>query len=229
MDFSRLCELFLPDQGAMARKPKMLHGSLVHAIPASNKKYYKEYGYDNYGALVDKKFECGTCAELLHIRQFPVLGNALWNTTDWNMHSGECIQCADRRRETLNVSVFYSKELASFCDVLIGQIVSGAATRSRAVSLRCIDLIELFVQQRGRCALSSVPLELTSGKGRQNFKKASIDRIDNNFAYCMGNVQFVCWGVNRMKHDMGLQEFLSWCSAIVATQAEKESVFDEFA
>jgi len=50
------------------------------------------------------------------------------------------------------------------------------------------------------------------------FKKQnslSIDKIDPNKGYEVGNVQFVCFAANMMKGELSLSELKKFCQAII--------------
>lgn len=59
---------------------------------------------------------------------------------------------------------------------------------------------ELISRQQGRCALSGIELELP-GEVVDPDLKASPDRIDSDLGYTRGNIQIVCWFINRWKSD----------------------------
>ena len=43
----------------------------------------------------------------------------------------------------------------------------------------------------------------------------SIDKIDPNKGYEVGNVQFVCFAANMMKGELSLSELKKFCQAII--------------
>ena len=71
-------------------------------------------------------------------------------------------------------------------------------------------LIESWYKQKGNCALTNIPL---SHKWN-NMNTVSIDRIDSNKGYVIGNVQLVCKGINMMKNDASQQEVLDFIRLI---------------
>lgn len=81
-------------------------------------------------------------------------------------------------------------------------------------SLTIDYLKDIYNQQEGKCALSGKLLEC----GKLNNKTLSIDRIDSEKGYEKGNIQLVCWAVNRMKQDIPQEEFFNWCQKIVEKQ-----------
>lgn len=71
---------------------------------------------------------------------------------------------------------------------------------------------ELFQKQNSKCALTHLPLAF--GQYRKSETTASLDRIDSNQGYIVGNLQWVHKTVNIMKSDMSTEEFLTWCALI---------------
>lgn len=79
--------------------------------------------------------------------------------------------------------------------------------KRRVVSVTIDDLLALLDQQGGRCAITGI--ELTHCGESQS--DASIDRIDSNGEYELGNIRLVCVGVNMMRGRMGDEELGEWC------------------
>jgi hypothetical protein len=82
------------------------------------------------------------------------------------------------------------------------------------------ELWDLYNKQEGRCALSGVPLLLSTKIDRHNNidrekHTASLDRIDNNKGYTVDNVQWVHKTVNRMRRQYTIDEYRLWCRRIV--------------
>ena len=55
-------------------------------------------------------------------------------------------------------------------------------------------------------------MELANGVVPTN---CSIDRIDSKVGYIVGNVQLVCRAANVAKSDLGADEFVKLCRAVV--------------
>ncbi len=90
----------------------------------------------------------------------------------------------------------------------------GAAKRGIAFEITIEYAWQLYLAQRGRCALTGRPIDLTPGEKHRN-RTASIDRIDSSFGYVPDNIQWVHKHVNLMKRSLGQQEFIDVCSAVV--------------
>jgi len=85
---------------------------------------------------------------------------------------------------------------------LWGRIVREAASRRITVTISIEDAWALYVQQKGRCSYSGLPI----GFGRDC--TASLDRIDSQRGYVAGNIHWVHKVVNRMKWKLPENDFL---------------------
>lgn len=76
------------------------------------------------------------------------------------------------------------------------------------------DVIELWKEQEGRCALSGVYMTHHLDRGERKEFNASIDRIRSNEGYIPGNVQLVCQRVNTIKNDLDEASLYWWVKNI---------------
>lgn len=96
---------------------------------------------------------------------------------------------------------------------------SRARHRNIVHALTKDDLLSLWENQKGLCALSGEPMTCIQGKGHV-LTNASVDRIDSSGGYTRDNVQLVCLGVNIMKYSMSKEELISRCSKILLAQGQ---------
>lgn len=79
-------------------------------------------------------------------------------------------------------------------------------------------LWNLLVKQDFKCALTSMPIQLTKERknGNVNFSKmtASLDRIDSNKDYTIDNVQWIHKDINFMKNDFDQDYFKNLCKLV---------------
>jgi len=72
---------------------------------------------------------------------------------------------------------------------------------------------DIWDKQKGLCAISGKPMKLSVSIPKENLNdrldRVSIDRIDSTEGYVPGNLQLVCFWVNIMKSDYGMEEFIS--------------------
>ncbi len=116
--------------------------------------------------------------------------------------------------------MFY-KGVGDLSQNYFGRLQRGAADRGITFEVTIEYLWELFQSQNGRCALSGVPIKLSTRHSSRTNKReqtASLDRINPDVGYCEGNVWFVHKDVNYMKLDYTLEEFLFFCAAVTDYQ-----------
>jgi hypothetical protein len=93
----------------------------------------------------------------------------------------------------------------------IGRYRAGALKREIAWSVEPQYLYELYEQQNKLCALSGKLIAFSEKgvgyPGSKDISTASLDRIDSNKGYVVGNVQWVHKDVNKMKMDLPEESF----------------------
>lgn len=94
--------------------------------------------------------------------------------------------------------------------------VRNAGKRGIEVSITDDELYQIFLNQNGKCALSSVDISLTLSRTKNKTAEitASPDRIDSSKGYHVGNVQWIHKDINFMKSNMPEDEFIHWCELI---------------
>jgi len=70
----------------------------------------------------------------------------------------------------------------------------------------------LYDAQNGICALSGIPMHVTT---KQSELSASPDRIDTEKGYVEGNIRLVCARINLMRNSLHDHDFVWWCRAVV--------------
>ncbi len=94
-------------------------------------------------------------------------------------------------------------------------IRSCARKRSLEFGITAKYIWGLFQLQGGKCAISGLPLSISSPI------TASLDRIDSKLGYLPDNVQWVHRDVNFMKSDHIQAEFIALCTTIADYQRSK--------
>ena len=80
-------------------------------------------------------------------------------------------------------------------------------------------LWEVYLNQNKKCPYTGKHLILTPKTGDNRTPiNASLDRIDSNLGYIVGNVQWVLKEINVMKHTTSHDEFIKLCNLIVEHQ-----------
>ena len=92
-----------------------------------------------------------------------------------------------------------------------------AKLRTKEFSLTPDDLSVIWEKQEGRCAYTKLPLLAPANQ----FNTVSLDRIDSNVGYVVGNIQLVCAAINKMKQEY--TEDLFVLLSLLVTQNNKLS------
>jgi hypothetical protein len=95
------------------------------------------------------------------------------------------------------------------------EVKVGARNGITDFALKETALHELWVSQKGRCAVSGVQMTHKVAVGLFHPTNGSVDRINNALGYIEGNVRLVCRIVNIMKHTLTDSELKKWCKAII--------------
>lgn len=87
-------------------------------------------------------------------------------------------------------------------------------------------LLDIYHQQRGLCAISSLPMSWNKvqnddSRSKYNGTNISIDRIDSSKPYTIDNVRLVCNEVNRIRSDMDDERLYFWAGAIFNSMQNK--------
>lgn len=123
-------------------------------------------------------------------------------------YSFRCVQCGDNVKSKNDY--FYSNTRRFL--LKLWHKAKTNAKRGLGCSMTVDDLVELFEQQEGRCAVTG--MEMTHTK-EDPHSRVSIDRLDCNVGYDKGNVRLVCAAVNLMRNRMEDDELLFWSRAVV--------------
>lgn len=75
-------------------------------------------------------------------------------------------------------------------------------------------LKELWKIQKGKCAISGLPMTTLVFSGRVS-TNISVDRKDSSKGYIKDNIQLVCMAVNQMKSNLTTEELLFFCKNII--------------
>lgn len=81
----------------------------------------------------------------------------------------------------------------------------------------------LYDLQKGLCAVSGIPMTCEYGVGPSD-TNVSVDKIDPKKGYVIGNIQLVCWAVNRMKGAMTLEQLIFFCQNVINFQNKQKQL-----
>jgi hypothetical protein len=115
---------------------------------------------------------------------------------------------------------------------LISNLINNSikCNRNITINITPVELNEVYIKQKGKCALSKKDLTFNyKNKSKKynnsfnNVKKIkeindfniSISRIDNNKGYTNDNIQLIACRINLMKNTLSNNEFIKLCGNIV--------------
>lgn len=131
-----------------------------------------------------------------------------------------CEAAANRRSRAANKSwVDQQQELRQTLSGCLRSVFQSAKSRAKNKSLSFTmtkeNLIALYENQKGTCAVTGLRMSFETGvRMHHNPFKVSLDRIDSGLGYDVGNIQLVCGAVNRAKTDHSMEEFKFWVDAM---------------
>lgn len=98
----------------------------------------------------------------------------------------------------------------------ISTIKKRARNKGRDYDISVEYLLDLFIKQDSKCALSgeSITLHRNYTKGNREKQTASIDRIDSSKGYIEGNIQWVHKDINLMKNNLDENYFKNLCKKV---------------
>lgn len=135
----------------------------------------------------------------------------------------ECIACR-RVRSRAQSKIRATTNAAAFFSALLRVSRRQAPRRGLQFDITLSDVMKLWQDQRGRCALTGRDMTHIRGQGRVT-SNASLDRVDPRAGYTRDNVRLVCCIVNFMRNQFSDTELVDWARAIV-TFAEVERAQD---
>ena len=159
------------------------------------------------------------------------IANTRWvhkiiNTAKWDYSDEEFLRYC-----TLLLAPLVSESRSSSCDPQphhknwggwgnlsgdkFGNIRRGAKARNIEFKLSGAYTWDLFIAQKGRCALTGLTLAMNTLD-----HSGSLDRIDNNIGYVSGNVRWIHKDMNSIKGSLTDAELRLWAGRVVAYRSQ---------
>ena len=158
---------------------------------------------NEYNCLVwECQCDCGT------IRWMP--GNELTNP---NM-SIQCIKCAAKERGEKQAKK--KKKIGDLKLTRYTKLQRSAEKRGIEFNVTMQELWDLYEKQSGKCAIT--------GDSLPNIEEASLDRIDSNKGYYVGNIQWTTYQANVSKHLMSMNELYTFCKKVLNHANQQPSI-----
>ena len=132
----------------------------------------------------------------------------------WTLLNGKskgCLDCNNSRTKEKNPLWNGFGEISG---KYFGRIKRNAEKRNIIFDVSIEYINQILVNQDFKCKLSRVPISFSSSKKDNYQATASIDRIDSNKGYVIGNIQWVHKDVNLMKNHFNQEYFINMCQKI---------------
>jgi hypothetical protein len=162
---------------------------------------------------------CSRCRTDFFISEFYTFerkGSGVRKSTSWCKPCSKKWNTENYRKSvspngTTFASIRRTKSVRSFLAYLRGKAIQ-RKKNDDVISLDALEL--LWAVQGGKCALTGWDMTMELGRGMIQ-TNCSIDRIDSNIGYEVGNVQLVCRAANVAKSNMTQSDFLAMCRSVV--------------
>lgn len=126
-----------------------------------------------------------------------------------------CKSCGDKkRRKDPARKEMYKKNQARYSSKSVEHFIGRLLHKKSRGELDIKYLMGIYNSQKGKCALSGIPMTHIAGHGRIA-TNISIDRIDSSKGYTKGNVQLVCCALNVAKSNWPQDDFIELCRKVV--------------
>ena len=104
------------------------------------------------------------------------------------------------------------KGVGDLSQTMICHIRHNAKVRNLPFEISIDYLWQLYEQQDGKCALTG--LQINFGEKTTDRSDASLDRIDSNHGYVVGNLQWVHKDIQKMKMELPRERFIELCKLV---------------
>ena len=159
-----------------------------------------------------KTTQCSSCKRHLPQEEFETRESA--NKKSFTRsYCRECHQAKNNKSKSSNPHSY----LANSC----AQLKYARQKEGIEWFLTSDDLVELWEEQEGKCALTGQIMTWYKGEGPQDMN-VSIDRIYPDKPYYKINIQLVCYRMNIMKHTLNDSELYWWCKNLVVSMESKK-------
>ena len=160
--------------------------------------------------MEENKYMCSECKlykcehEFFHVK----------NNKYRNGISYMCKECKKKVRKEKVKNLSDIESFLNTMKVRLHDARNRAKRKNLYFDLTLDDLIDLWIQQDGKCALTNFQMTYKYVCNKYKYS-VSLDRIDPNKGYIKSNIQLVCHSANMMKGIFSEDELLTFCKAII--------------
>jgi hypothetical protein len=141
----------------------------------------------------------------------------------WTLLNGKskgCLKCNNPRPGETNPLWGGFKNISG---KYYGRIKRNAIKRNIIFDITIEYINQVLVEQDFKCNLSKIPIYFSGSKIDNYEATASIDRIDSDKGYIVGNIQWIHKDINLMKNHFNQNYFLDICEKITNERKRKET------
>lgn len=185
---------------------KLKHGKLGrHSnCKSCRSNYNKNIKYEK---PLDGKLKCLKCHQIRDISEF---------YRDKSASTGVQSYCAPCHKEKIYES---QSKLSGYIAKIYNNLLISCKKMKQEVDITKEDIMEIYLNQNKKCALSNELLTYYSGPSLTDDKYESkfnicIDKIENSKAYQKNNVQLIGQTIYRMKNSLDTKEFIRLCGIV---------------
>ncbi len=165
---------------------------------------------------IDTKLECKVCKQKKSLAEF----NNHQSNAGRHFKQSYCKSCAHNKKIMQRKTNFISG-LVNGCKYHAQRRGNSGRPNCNEVTITKKDILDLAKKQNYRCAVSNVKLKWARNSG---WKKASIDRIDNDRGYTLENIRLTAWGVNAALHTWEFEDFLKMCRKVTENNSKENNL-----
>lgn len=151
--------------------------------------------------------------ENFHIKKYYPDG-----TVGFNVKCAECFNKTNQKR-----TAKYRTDPHQFITARVSGFKARAKEIGVAFDLTAEELIAQWDRQNGHCFYSNEPIAFsntTETRKAPHRLMASLDRMNPDKGYVIGNVVWCSYVINRMKNDLSYADFLVMCGLIFKTRKQ---------
>lgn len=131
-------------------------------------------------------------------------------TKETGVITSRCYTCASDRNRKRD-----AESVESYLKTLATAVRYRAKKKNLICTLDWSQLLELWREQDGICALSGLPLtHHRQGAESRSYFNASVDRMAMDGPYSKDNVMLVCTKINMMRGRLHIDEFVMFCRSV---------------
>lgn len=126
--------------------------------------------------------------------------------------SPSCKTCYQQSTElhekrSIRKKTSFEKNLPLYMNNQCNQVKNRCVKYNIPFNLTPEYLLELYINQKGICKYSNIPMKKDNDGNIIGWYHPSIDRIDPTKGYIIDNIAWVCFGINACKRQLNLQKF----------------------